>query len=263
MTSGDIGLAILQTNLQAPLAGSPSRGINKNSVNRAPVRQSKPKGSRRNISMPISVQTVVIYAEKAEVAAGDDKPVWAIRFEVHNGYPIISQLTDPPYPFEHFRFDGLKQVWYSLVKSEKMYHALGQWVEKVCADNNIKYIDQRGGYHKTLSITEIALNIGWEGEEDNGKDVEWLTLSGEIWYLKSVCKDFGGRWDPRLKMWDSVSVEALPQILKKSWDYGYPLTGNFNWDGRATSWLGMAGAYIQDDIYEWHLHKIVTAADDE
>lgn len=170
-------------------------------------------------------------------------------------------LTNLPFPFEVFRFDCTKQVWYVLVKSKKLYHMVAEWVMKLCEDQGIKYIDARSGYNETMSVTEITMNIGWEGEEDNGVDVEWLTLSGEIWYARTLAKDFGGRWDPKHKVWDSVSSDALPKLLQRAYEYGYPLAGNFNWDGRCTSFLGSHGAYLDCEAYKWQLHKTIRQED--
>eukprot|EP00961_Rhodomonas_salina_P103095 1386278-Rhodomonas_salina.1 len=65
-----------------------------------------------------------------------------------------------------------------------------------------------------MAITEINLRFGWDGDEDNGEDVEWLNLSGEIWYLRNIAKDFGCRWSPTMKQWVSISTEAMPKLLQ-------------------------------------------------
>eukprot|EP00961_Rhodomonas_salina_P115658 1556748-Rhodomonas_salina.1 len=61
--------------------------------------------------------------------------------EVANGYPLMGDMTDLPYPFEPFRFDCQKQLWYLLVKSEKMFHAVASWLEKKASDHGMKFID--------------------------------------------------------------------------------------------------------------------------
>lgn len=93
-------------------------------------------------------------------------------------------------------------------------------------------------------------------------DVEWLTILGEIWYLKDIAKDYGGKWDARCKEWDSISVDALPKLVQKAYEYGYPLSGNFNYDGRMTPLLGPQGAYldVEKETYKWSLHTISTGA---
>eukprot|EP00961_Rhodomonas_salina_P123596 1665403-Rhodomonas_salina.1 len=63
-----------------------------------PVREAKPKGSRRNISLPAKLTCTYLRAEKVNVSEGEEKPIWALLVEVANGYPLMSNITDPPYP---------------------------------------------------------------------------------------------------------------------------------------------------------------------
>eukprot|EP00961_Rhodomonas_salina_P021411 287581-Rhodomonas_salina.2 len=65
-----------------------------------------------------------------------------------------------------------------------------------------------------MAVTQIEIGIGWEGKDDTGEDVEWVNLSGEIWYLCNIAKDYGGRWSPATKQWLSILVEALPKLLQ-------------------------------------------------
>eukprot|EP00961_Rhodomonas_salina_P247924 3350316-Rhodomonas_salina.1 len=65
--------------------------------------------------------------------------------------------------------------------------------------HGVKFIDARQTYKETIAVTQMDIGIGWEGEEDTGEDVEWINLSGEIWYLSNIAKDYGGRWSPALK----------------------------------------------------------------
>eukprot|EP00961_Rhodomonas_salina_P277362 3748206-Rhodomonas_salina.1 len=82
-----------------------------------------------------------------------------------------------------------------------MFHAVASWLEKKANNHGMKFIDARQPYKDTMAHTEIYLGFGWDGDDDNGKDVEWLNLSGEIWYLCNIAKDFGGRWSPATKQW--------------------------------------------------------------
>eukprot|EP00961_Rhodomonas_salina_P188342 2541757-Rhodomonas_salina.1 len=82
--------------------------------------------------------------------------------EVANGYPLMGNMTDPPDPFEPFRFDGQKQLWYLLVKSEKMFHAVASWLEKKASDHGMKFIDASQPYKDTMAHTEIYLGFGWD-----------------------------------------------------------------------------------------------------
>eukprot|EP00961_Rhodomonas_salina_P198572 2678447-Rhodomonas_salina.1 len=56
----------------------------------------------------------------------------------------------------------------------------------------VKFIDAHQTYKETMAVTQIDIGIGWEGKEDTGEDVEWVNLSGEIWYLHNIAKDYGG-----------------------------------------------------------------------
>eukprot|EP00961_Rhodomonas_salina_P065100 875779-Rhodomonas_salina.1 len=67
-----------------------------------PVREAKPKGSCCNISLPAKLTCTYLRAEKVNVSEGEEKPIWALRIEVANGYPLMSDITDPPYPYEPF-----------------------------------------------------------------------------------------------------------------------------------------------------------------
>eukprot|EP00961_Rhodomonas_salina_P016176 217706-Rhodomonas_salina.1 len=113
-----------------------------------------------------------------------------------------------------------------------------------------------------MAVMQIDISIVWEGEADTGEDVEWVNLSGEIWYLSNIAKDhdYGGHWRAATKQWLSISVDALPKLLQTVYNHCYPLrlTGNFNFDGCASIFIGSHGGYIQDDIYKWSLHQVVT-----
>eukprot|EP00961_Rhodomonas_salina_P140875 1896190-Rhodomonas_salina.1 len=61
-----------------------------------------------------------------------------------------------------------------------MFHTVASWLEKKASDHWMKFIDARQPYKDTMAHTEIYLGLGWDGDEDNGEDVEWLNLSGEI-----------------------------------------------------------------------------------
>eukprot|EP00961_Rhodomonas_salina_P252159 3408817-Rhodomonas_salina.1 len=65
--------------------------------------------------------------------------------------------------------------------------------------HGVKFIDASQIYKETMAVTQIDISIGWEGEEETGEDVEWVNLSGEIWYLCNIAKDYGGLWSPALK----------------------------------------------------------------
>eukprot|EP00961_Rhodomonas_salina_P050557 678885-Rhodomonas_salina.1 len=52
----------------------------------------------------------------------------------------------------------------------------------------------------------------------------------------------------------------MPKLLQVVYDYWYPLTGNFNFDGRASTFIGSHGGYLDGDCYKWQpeLHQSVT-----
>eukprot|EP00961_Rhodomonas_salina_P011507 154970-Rhodomonas_salina.1 len=106
----------------------PAPGATK--IGMKPVRESKPKASKHNISLPCKITSVYMYADKAKVAEGEEKKIWLIKLQIQNGYPLMGDLTDPPYPFEAWRFDSVKHVWYNLTKSEKIFHSITAWAEK-------------------------------------------------------------------------------------------------------------------------------------
>eukprot|EP00961_Rhodomonas_salina_P179426 2420958-Rhodomonas_salina.1 len=74
------------------------------------------------------------------------------------------------------------------------------------AHHRMKFIYAHQQYKDTMAHTEIYLRFGWDGDDDNGEDVEWLNLSSEIWYLHNIVKDFCGRWSPATKQWVSSSI---------------------------------------------------------
>eukprot|EP00961_Rhodomonas_salina_P043532 585236-Rhodomonas_salina.1 len=104
-------------------------------INMKPVCEAKPKGSCSNVSLPAKLTCSYLRAEKVDISEGEDKPIWAVHIKVANGYPLMSNLTDPPYPFEPFRLDSQKQLWYLLVKSEKMFHSVASWLEKKASNH--------------------------------------------------------------------------------------------------------------------------------
>eukprot|EP00961_Rhodomonas_salina_P287960 3890495-Rhodomonas_salina.1 len=79
-------------------------------MNMKPVREAKPKASRCNISLPAKLTCSYLRTEKMDVSEGEEKPIWAVCMEVANGYPLMGNMTDQPYPFEPFRFDCQKQL---------------------------------------------------------------------------------------------------------------------------------------------------------
>eukprot|EP00961_Rhodomonas_salina_P286847 3876383-Rhodomonas_salina.1 len=206
-------------------------------INMKPVCEAKPKGSHHNISLPAKLTCSYLQAEKVNVSEGEKKPIWAVHIQVANSYPLMSNMTYPPYPFEPFRFDCQKQLWYLqvLFKSEKMFYSVASWLEKKAIDHWMKFIQ----YKDIMAQTEIYLIYLRE-------DVEWLNLSGEIWYLCNIAKDFCGRWSPATKQWVSISTEALPKLLQAIYDYWYPLTGNFNFNGCASTFIGSHGGYVEE-----------------
>eukprot|EP00961_Rhodomonas_salina_P066248 889892-Rhodomonas_salina.1 len=50
-------------------------------MNMKPVREAKPKASRRNISLPAKLTCSYLRAEKVDVSEGEEKPIWAVRME--------------------------------------------------------------------------------------------------------------------------------------------------------------------------------------
>eukprot|EP00961_Rhodomonas_salina_P209175 2823215-Rhodomonas_salina.1 len=63
-----------------------------------------------------------------------------------------------------------------------------------------------------MAVTEITLDYGWEGDQDAGKenDIEWLTISCDVFFLKNIAKDHGGRWNASDRQWYSINIDALP-----------------------------------------------------
>ena len=66
-----------------------------------------------------------------------------------------------------------------------------------------------------------------------------------------------GQVDFGTKAWDAVSKEALLKIVEEAFRRGFPLSGNFNFDGELTNWLGQRGASISEDgsEYRWSIVK--------
>eukprot|EP00961_Rhodomonas_salina_P092904 1250573-Rhodomonas_salina.2 len=137
-------------------------------------------------------------------------------------------------------------------------------VQSLANDTGMKFIDCLSGYMETMAITEITLDYGWEGDDDSDEsnDVEWLTISGKVFFLKNISKDHGGWWNAADRQWYSINIAALPKLLQKCYDFGMPITGNFNWDGCSTAFLGSHGGYIVDDKIKWQLHQVVTSTED-
>eukprot|EP00961_Rhodomonas_salina_P226849 3067061-Rhodomonas_salina.1 len=63
-----------------------------------------------------------------------------------------------------------------------------------------------------MAVTEITLYYGWEGDKDDSEenDIEWLTISGDVFFLKNIAKDHGGRWNASDRQWYSINIDALP-----------------------------------------------------
>eukprot|EP00961_Rhodomonas_salina_P050558 678885-Rhodomonas_salina.2 len=127
-----------------------------------PVSEAKPKGSCHNISLPAKLTCSYLRAEKVEVSEGEEKHIWALSVEVANSYPLMSNITDPPYPFEPFCFNCQRQLWYLLIKSEKMFHSVAMWLEKKASYHWMKFIDSSQPYKDTMAITEINLGFSWD-----------------------------------------------------------------------------------------------------
>eukprot|EP00961_Rhodomonas_salina_P102966 1384761-Rhodomonas_salina.3 len=102
-------------------------GITK--MNQRPSRQATPKELHSNISNPIKLSLEIKFADKADPLPNGDKQAFSVKVEVANGYPIMLNLQEPKYQFEPFCFNGTKCVWYTLVKTEKLYHAAADYVQ--------------------------------------------------------------------------------------------------------------------------------------
>eukprot|EP00961_Rhodomonas_salina_P044025 591084-Rhodomonas_salina.1 len=139
-----------------------------------------------------------------------------------------------------------------------MYHTAVDMVQSLANDTGMKFIDCRSGYMEMMAITEITLDYGWEGDDysDESNNVEWLTISCKVFFLKNITKDHGGRWNAADCQWYSINIAALPKLLQKCYYFGMPITWNFNWDGRATAFLRSHGGYIVDDKIKWQLHQV-------
>eukprot|EP00961_Rhodomonas_salina_P033020 444468-Rhodomonas_salina.1 len=136
-------------------------------MNQRPSRQAKPKGLRHNISNPIKLSSEIKFADKADPLPNGDKQVFSVKVDVANGYPIMANLQEPRYQFEPFRFDGTKCVWYTLVKTQKLYHATADYVQLLANNAGMKFIDCCSGFTETMAVTEITLDYGWEGDQDD------------------------------------------------------------------------------------------------
>eukprot|EP00961_Rhodomonas_salina_P060561 812991-Rhodomonas_salina.1 len=75
-----------------------------------------------------------------------------------------------------------------------MFHSVASWLEKKASNHWMKFINTPQQYKDTMAQTEIYLGFGWDGDDNNGEDVEWLNLCCKIWYLHNIAKDFSGRW---------------------------------------------------------------------
>jgi hypothetical protein len=143
-----------------------------------------------------------------------------------------------------------------LIKSEKMYHSIGEYIAKCCSVHGLQFEDRRDGFKNTSVVCNIEVFIS-DAPDADGKEEEWLSVSGETFFAREVCKDFGGRWDYSNKAWDAVAKDALPKIVEQAWLRGFPLSGNFNHDGGMTAWLGQHGAFIEEagSEYKWSIVK--------
>eukprot|EP00961_Rhodomonas_salina_P061022 819561-Rhodomonas_salina.1 len=61
-----------------------------------------------------------------------------------------------------------------------------------------------------------------------------------------------------MKQWVSISTEALPKLLQAVYYYWYPLTGDFNFNCRVSTFICSHGGYVDGDSYKWQLHQRVT-----
>ena len=224
-----------------------------NEATSSPKRASKPKGGTKNKSIPVKMSSFPIYQSNDP----DHKlPPHALRHEIQDGYLIIEKLHNMPLPFEkQWRWDNTKNCWWMLIKSEKMYYMIGEYIAQCCSLLGLQFDDRRDGFKKTSVMCNIEVFISDEAPGADGKDEEWLCVSGETFFAREVCKDYGGRWDFGSKAWDAVSKEALPKIVEQAWLRGFPLRWNFNHDGIMTPWLGSHGAIIEDDEYQWKMVK--------
>jgi hypothetical protein len=218
----------------------------------APKCASKPKGGSKNKSIPVKMSCFAIYQSNDPE---HKLPPHALRHEIQDGYLILEKLHNMPTPFEkQWRWDNSKNCWWMLIKSKKMYHMVGEYISKVCSLQGLQFEDRRDAFTKTSVVCNIEIFISDTPDAD-GKDEEWLCVSGETFFAREVCKDYGGRWDFSSKAWDAVSKDALPKIVEHAWLRGFPLSGNFNHDGGMTAWLGKHGAYIEEEEYKWNIVK--------
>ena len=228
-----------------------------NEPSSAPKRATKPKGGTKNKSIPVKMSCFAIYQSNDP----DHKlPPHAIRHEIQDGYLIIEKLHNMPQPFEkQWRWDNSKNCWWMLIKSEKMYHSIGEYIADCCDKQGLQFDDRREGFKQTSVKCNIEVFIDEQAADADGKDdaCQWLCVSGETFFARDICKDYGGRWDFGTKAWDAVSKEALSKIVEEAWRRGFPLSGNFNHDGELTTWLGKRGASISDDgsEYRWSIVK--------
>ena len=220
----------------------------------SPKRASKPKGGTKNKSIPVKMSCFPIYQSNDPE---HKLPPHALRHEIQDGYLIIEKLHNMPLPFEkQWRWDNSKNCWWMLIKSEKMYHMIGEYIAKCCSLQGLQFEDRRDGFKNTSVMCNIEVFIS-DAPDAEGKEEEWLCVSGETFFVREVCKDFGGRWDFGSKAWDAVSKDALQKIVEEAWLRGFPLSGNFNHDGSMTQFLGTHGAFIEQagSEYKWTIVK--------
>jgi hypothetical protein len=220
----------------------------------SPKRACKPKGGTKNKSIPVKMSCFAIYQSNDQE---HKLPPHALRHEIQDGYLLIEKLHNMPPPFEkQWRWDNTKNCWWMLIKSEKMYHSIGEYIAKCCSLHGLQFEDRREGFKNTSVVCNIEVFIS-DAPDADGKEEEWLTVSGETFFAREVCKDFGGRWDYSNKAWDAVAKDALPKIVEQAWLRGFPLSGNFNHDGGMTAWLGQHGAFIEEagSEYRWSIVK--------
>lgn len=238
-----------------------------------PVKGIRPVTNRRNIALPVEVYSTFLYVDKDKVPSStlfegssnlpheaDNVRPWACRISVANGYSLMKHLTQTPQHIERFRFESKTSTWYMILKTEKMFHCVVQWLEERCNYEKLTFVDNTSPWKDTSAVTHINIHTGYETASST-TEVLWCSIHGECYFIREIAKSYGGSFQWANKAWDGVALEAIPILLKECFKIGIPLMGNFNHDGSHTAYLAERGAYIDCGMYRWGLHSIVTSCD--
>ena len=152
----------------------------------------------------------------------------------------IPRFCVPTYPYEKWRYDSDSKVWHTIVKTKKQFKNIVN-VIRTHLPEGVEFQDNRGQWEDCYSRVKMDLWV----DQDNA-NVEFLTMSGDTYFVREEIKTANGQWEPNEKVWENIDAHAGGTVLRQLIWYGFDVFGTFNQDGRYNSLLQDMGMVLAE-----------------